>query len=172
MRGWSPVGLDPAGIKEAESSAKLMSNVPATLVISSDLPRTLQTAQILQAWGGGRIVPTPGARTWNVGLLTGQPKAIGNHLREFFFHHPDQAIPEGESYGEFLARWRHTLDQIILWAEQHGPVKIVTHNSNLCLLPHLLQGKPNIWHKKLTEHPGGALLARREVGEWTLTHLN
>ena len=112
------VPLTPRGREQAEAARDALANVEFDLVVASDLPRTLETAEIvaprahvelwpeLAEWRGGRLdaIPTEELEAAFVGALQVRDEA--------------QRFLGGESLGEALDRVHPALEQIIRRVEQ------------------------------------------------------
>lgn len=105
-RGWEMEGLNEHGKEEAEKLGELLKNKRIDVIISSDLPRAVETAKIVS-----RVtkIPfkgiSPQLRTWNIGQLTG--KSLKDTQREqddYAEHKPDEKIADGESFNTFKER--------------------------------------------------------------------
>jgi probable phosphoglycerate mutase len=107
--GHSDTPLSELGRKQSEATAKRLSNKRIAAIYSSDLPRTIQTAQPLAKISGLEIQATRAFRERNVGVLQGLTFA------EAEAQFPDQyaalinrdlnhVMREGESYLQMLER--------------------------------------------------------------------
>ena len=120
--------LSPRGLAQAAALAQHWAGAAAPQrlagIVSSDLPRALQTAQALAAVTGLAVMTSPLLQERNFGDWRGQPHASFGF--DPLVH--DGAPPAGESQAvfaqrvalafDFVARLRGTLD---------GPLAVVTH---------------------------------------------
>lgn len=101
--------LSARGIAQAEALAERLAGRRIALVLSSDLPRALRTAQAISARCGTMIQATPLLRERNFGDLRGLPydQLPRDPLRM------REAPPNGESGDEFEARVAHAFAEIV-----------------------------------------------------------
>jgi len=116
--------LSARGQVQARLAAQRVAGLVPAAILSSDLPRALQTAEAAAAATGLPIVTEPLLRERNFGDWRGRP------LASFDFDPvaAPQAPPGGESMAELLARlaraWLHVA---ALRAELAGPLLVVSH---------------------------------------------
>ena len=116
--------LSPNGLAQADALARRLQGAGLAGLLSSDLPRTLQTAQALGRMTGLPIATTPLLQERNFGDLRGLPyDGLGFDPIASL-----DAPPGGESYAQFAARC------IAAWGEVRaaharlgGPLAVVTH---------------------------------------------
>ena len=131
IRSWSDVPLDPTGFAQAMKMGKELKGKKIDYIISSDLTRTLQTAQMLSLESGIPVVATTMAlRPLNVGKFTGESAAkVHPMIMKHALEKPDVAFPEGESFDSF--RYRCLLGTIALLNEYSDcTLCLVTHHRN------------------------------------------
>ncbi|AQA06071.1 hypothetical protein BVC93_02595 [Mycobacterium sp. MS1601] len=121
---WPALTAD--GVRQAHAAAEtLMPHAPA-LVISSDLRRAAETADII----GGRLdVPvryTPLLRERCWGIFEGRPVADGHRAEAALS--ADEALPHGEARNDVARRLRSLLERLTTDA---GPLVAVTHGDVL-----------------------------------------
>jgi broad specificity phosphatase PhoE len=129
IRGWSPVPLNEDGIDQAHETAKGLKGEGITSLVSSDLPRAKQTANIIGKEIGVEPTFTPDLRTWDMGDLTGE--SLKDHkvrCAEHVTDKPDEPIPGGESFNTFKDRALKGATDA-LGSDPSGKTAIVTHNS-------------------------------------------
>lgn len=126
-RGWKPYPLDDAGRREANRLATKLSRLGIKALVSSDLTRAKQTAEII----GDRLGMKPdfisALRTWNTGELAGQLKSkCEPEIARLVRNAPDRAPPGGESFNQFCGRIFKGLHEAL---EKHSadPVAIIIH---------------------------------------------
>lgn len=156
FRGWSPAPLSDFGRQTVAQTAAFMSRIPLKVIVSSDLPRSVESAQMIsKATGGVPVIPDPRLRPLNVGSLTGQViDERGKHMLEAAHRNRDQPIPGGESYNDFLQRYKSILPEL-LQAGQNDNIAVVTHHRNLLALPEIFFGKRA--QTKGPPSPGGVM---------------
>jgi broad specificity phosphatase PhoE len=104
LRGWLPVPLSDLGRQQAHTTAKKLSMDPASFE-SSDLPRALQTAQIVSHHLESPFTPNAAIRDWNTGELAGQKVDDVMPMLKFLIANPDESAPGGEPLNAYLDRF-------------------------------------------------------------------
>ena len=104
LRGWLPIPLTAEGVKQAHDAASQIMLQPDTAV-TSDLPRAMQTADIVGQHLGRQITPDPNIRDWNTGDLAGQKVTDVLPILHSLVQHPDMPAPGGEPLNAYLARF-------------------------------------------------------------------
>lgn len=127
IRGWRDVPLTKVGRQEAEEVAHLLENDPPDVIVTSDLERARETAEIIS-----QILDVPikwittKFRPWNTGIYTGKPSADAVPvLLKLVSESPDEKIPEGESFNDFSKRFFSGLSTAL--SRFSGTVGIVSH---------------------------------------------
>src|SRR6266581_6284322 len=72
FRGWSQIPLSAFGQKQMTKTANWLKQIPISQIVSSDLPRAAQSAQMIGQATGAKVSLDPRLRPLNVGQLTGQ----------------------------------------------------------------------------------------------------
>ncbi len=116
--------LSERGLRQAAAIARRLAGMGLAAVVSSDLPRALQTAQAIAAACGLPLTTTPLLQERNFGALRGRSyDSLG-----FDPLTRDEAPPDGESSAQFGARCAAAWAQLLLWqAEAGGPLAVVSH---------------------------------------------
>jgi len=121
--GVGPTDLTPKGEKYAEKVGKhaIMANKRA--VISSDIERAKQTANVIAGEAGIEHYVNPVLNTWNIGEFDGAPE--GSFKEKDYIKNPDKPVPGGESFNDFKQR----MQQAFHFAE-NAPKddQIITHS--------------------------------------------
>jgi probable phosphoglycerate mutase len=120
----SDTPLGERGFEQARAVAARLAGVGIARILSSDLPRALQTAQAIAAVTGAAIETTPLLHERNFGELRGLPyDTLG--------YDPiaaAEAPPGGESMAEFRARVAKAFALAVrLRASLDGTLAVVTH---------------------------------------------
>ena len=142
--GHSPTPLSELGHRQAEATARALSNERVTAIYSSDLLRAVQTAEPLARATGLEITKTSALRERSVGLMEGltfeeaaaaHPEEYAALLRRDFEH----VLAGGESYRQLLDRAAAELDRAV---ERHrgGTVALFSHTGTICILALHLMG--------------------------------
>lgn len=117
--------LGPRGLLQAQAVAARLAPLRPGAVLSSDLPRALQTAQAIAAAAGGVPLQTSALlHERNFGELRGRPyDGLGFDPIEM-----DEAPPGGESMADFLARAGRAFEFALRQAQGlSGPLVVVSH---------------------------------------------
>jgi broad specificity phosphatase PhoE len=137
--GWLPGELSATGRRQAaELGSRHRGGTGLTAVLSSDLRRAVQTAQLAFPHGTPPLRQDPRLRECDYGRLNGAPAADIAAAR---VHHLDLPFPGGgQSYRQVRDATRALLHD--LWAEwDHGArLLIVTHSANRWAFASLLGG--------------------------------
>jgi 2,3-bisphosphoglycerate-dependent phosphoglycerate mutase len=132
--GWESYSLSAEGRNSAEKAAQWLSFEKIGRLISSDLPRTLQTADILLNnldISCSYLATDPNLRAWALGIFSGKEKTPERKERlQYYRDHPDEMIPEGESWNQLHDRVKVIL-QYLATPYDALPTVIVLHNSVL-----------------------------------------
>ncbi len=143
IQGQSDIPLAPEGIAQATAWAAALSGLDATLIVSSDLRRAVQTARILNEPHGLPVRPDERLREQDWGTWVGLTACDidRDHAAELAAQAElgwDFRPPGGESRREVLARSLAALADAAV-AAPDGHVLVVAHLGVVkCLLYHLL----------------------------------
>ena len=120
------VYLTRQGIAQAEQVAKNLRDTPIDLIFVSQLPRTRQTARILNAYHGVRIIECEELNDIRTGY---DGKPVDDYLTAVG-HDRFNIVPKGgESLGQFKHRVNAFID--ILLMEEYGNILIVAHEETM-----------------------------------------
>lgn len=149
--GWGNLDLSEEGRQQAEAAARWLSFEQIGRVISSDVPRSLHTAEFLMDTGAVAcpfLMHEPNLRPWMVAGFTGKEKTP-ERLAEFkkYIENPDLVIPDGESHNQFELRVQ-VLFQYLASPYNALPTAFFVHNSVI----KAVMGIPNV---KEACSPGG-----------------
>lgn len=116
--------LSARGLAQAEAVALRVAGLRPVAVLSSDLPRALQTAQAIVAATGLPLQTSALLHERNFGDLRGRPHAsLGFDALTM-----SEAPPGGESMADFDARCDQAFEQALrLRATLDGPLVVVSH---------------------------------------------
>ena len=148
--------LSPRGQAQAQAVAQRLAAMQPVALLSSDLPRALQTAQAIGAATGLPVQTTPLLHERNFGAFRGRPHASF----DFDPIHMTDAPPGGESMSDFLDRVARAFTAAVgLRATLAGPLVVVSHG----LVIRALLGP------QVAVAPGAALPAR--IGNTSITEV-
>ncbi|MBL0728399.1 histidine phosphatase family protein [Piscinibacter sp. HJYY11] len=116
--------LSETGLRQAQAVAQRLAGLQIAAILSSDLPRAMQTAQAIAAATGAPITFTPLLHERNFGDLRGQPY-------DSLPYNPltmTDAPPGGESVAAFEQRVAQAFAQMVaLRGQVEGHLAVVTH---------------------------------------------
>ena len=146
--GWSMLDLMPEGVKQAKQLAKYLKDNNDTYqiahIVSSDLARTLTTANIISSELCLPVHKELQIREANNGDLAGMLNDIA--LRQYpglFFSslEMDEAYPNGESPNDFYLRIKKWFsDFTSSYHNVKGNILVVTHGGVINVIYHLVKG--------------------------------
>lgn len=128
IRGWIDVPLSADGKKEAHRVAEVIAKDPPDALVSSDLCRAHETAEIIAKACGVKLDrSSKDFRPWNVGEFAGKKaKEAVPVLAKYAGEEPDKPLPDGESFNTFRSRF---LKGLLAALRKHdGRVAVVTHH--------------------------------------------
>ncbi|UCF36377.1 MAG: histidine phosphatase family protein [Acidobacteriota bacterium] len=145
-QGHIDIALSPVGIEQAERAADLLRSANLGIILSSDLKRATQTAEIIARQEKTPIITSSNLREVNVGIVEGwQRDDIVSDLGEATLlrwgsvlpEDLDFSFPEGETKSAALMR---SLTTILSYLDQtaHENVGIVFHGMIMRTLLHFL----------------------------------
>jgi broad specificity phosphatase PhoE len=132
-RGWDDVPLHPMGRKEARRIAIKLARLGIKAVISSDLRRGTQTADIVGDWLGIEPQVHSQLRTWNLGEVTGGPQKAADALAKRLVRAPSVVPPGGESFEQFKRRIFAAFADILA-THAANPIAIIVHGKDDSLI--------------------------------------
>jgi broad specificity phosphatase PhoE len=128
IRGHIDVPLDSQGIEDAKEAAKKLEDKGITLILSSDLKRASETAEIIAEHIGAKVITDYAFRPWKLGnTIEGQLTKEVLAKIAHYVENPDERPPENaETFNEFLNRFLDRMNEV---EEKYKnfPIAIVTH---------------------------------------------
>ncbi len=146
--GWSNLDLIPEGIEQAKKLASYLKannhDYNITQIISSDLPRTMTTSNLISVELGIPVQKEIRLREINNGDLAGMlnDTAIERYPGLFFSSlKMDEAYPNGESPNDFYIRIKTWFEEFIVKCRNvNGSILVVTHGGVINIIYHLVKG--------------------------------
>lgn len=131
IRGWKDIPLSEQGVQEAHKLGAQLKSRPPDFIMSSDMRRASETAKIVSDYTGAPVVLVSKAfRPWNAGELAGkQSKIAVPIMADYADNKPDEPLPGGESYHQFLARFFCGMHSALV-AHPRGLPLIMAHHRN------------------------------------------
>lgn len=136
--GWLPGQLSEEGRKLAQDLGKRRSKNGLTAVLTSDLARAVETAEIAFAGTGISIRQDPRLRECNYGTFNGMPVGELARIRS---QHIREPFPQGQSYQDVVDQTRDFLTEVARdWDGKK--ILLIAHSANRWSLATLLDGVP------------------------------
>src|SRR5215467_7010404 len=104
IRAWSDIPLSPEGREHAKEVAESLKGKGIRVIISSDLGRAVETADIIGKAIGVKPVYTQKLRPWDLGELTGKTTEEAIPIIKQYIKDGDKPVPKGESFDSFKHR--------------------------------------------------------------------
>jgi broad specificity phosphatase PhoE len=130
FRGRIDVGLNHAGIRQAELLAQYLRKYRIDAIYSSPLLRALRTAESIARHHALEINSEPGLIDFNYGQWQGlshqEVKAKYRELYDLWAHHPEKVrMPDGESLDDVRNRATAVIQKVT--ARYEGNVVLISH---------------------------------------------
>jgi broad specificity phosphatase PhoE len=132
-QGHGGPGLNDRGRAQAEALAERLSNARLSAVYTSDLPRALQTAEMIGRVVGLEPIPEPGLREVDVGNWRGLTRAEVRRRDPAGYRRwlrGEAGWEGGETYDQMHARVVETLGRL-LDAHRRGRILLVSHGGGV-----------------------------------------
>ncbi|WP_154887091.1 histidine phosphatase family protein [Paenibacillus polysaccharolyticus] len=149
--GWSQRGLTEAGVIQTRALGSYLyehkEQYDIHTVISSDLPRAVQTSQAIEESLGIRGVHTPDWREMNNGDMAGMLHAEAEEKYPGIYFNTlkmDTAFPGGESPTHFYTRIQNAFENLCVQLEEkriQSNVLLVTHGGVINVLYYVLANR-------------------------------
>lgn len=158
LRAWMDVNIDQNAEPQIEATAQLLSQLPVRAIVSSDLARARETADIIAHHLMLEVSEDQRLRPWNVGELTGQKlEAVADRM-EYYISHPAQKVPGGESFNDFMQRFAGIFRELVHNAalDPSSTVVAVTHSRCVEVARYFVTGDKSTLIGANTVRPGQA----------------
>ena len=129
--GWDDLGLNQQGVAEAEATAETLKGLGIKLVVSSALPRSIETARVYATALGVPLETDADLNALDLGIFAGMNEEANAARLELYIKSPDTVIPDGESISAYTARVNGAIDRWEGKNDQLGPILVVTHSSGI-----------------------------------------
>lgn len=145
--GWSTLGLVPEGVEQAERLARQLKEKKVeygiTRIVSSDLSRAKETAEILARELDLSVTFDVRLREADNGSLAGMPNAEALEKYPGMFWStlkPEECYPNGESPNQFYTRIKEWFEAFLRECKDaDGNVLVVTHGGVINIVYHLVK---------------------------------
>jgi len=161
--GWTSLTLSEKGIQSLEKTAQWLSFQRIGRIIASDLPRAVQSADIIMNncnVACPYILFEPNIRSWAIGQFSGKEKTP-ERKEDFrrYIKDPSLVIPDGESHEQLEDRVK-VIDQYLASPYEGLVTVCVLHNSSI-------KARMGINHPGDVVSPGGIIsVFLNEKGEF------
>jgi broad specificity phosphatase PhoE len=108
--GVNPTDLTQKGIKYAKQIGKQAAQQGKKAVISSDIQRAKETADLMANEAGMQHTTSPLLRTWDIGEYDGAPE--GSFKEKQWVKNPNTVVPGGEPFSNFAQRMEQAYDMV------------------------------------------------------------
>lgn len=165
FRAWLNPPLNAQGRADAKQLAEFFDGMTITQIVSDDLKRCTQTANIISAMLGVEAEIDSDLRPWNLGDLAGKDKKENANVLQSLLDNPDSKPPgeNSESLNEFKTRNKTALRGHLRSAETNGPIIIITHTSNIVSV---VEGEQV--EKSEIVQPGDVVAVRGQDGDYEM----
>lgn len=140
--GWSNKGLTDVGKEQSHRLGKYLKELNISRIISSDLPRSKETADVINEYLNLPIEYSSEWREINSGILSGMSKQESDEKYPNFYIEKmgiDQHYPNGESPREFYKRIINALISLQQTATQDETIALITHGGVIMALLHYFE---------------------------------
>ena len=177
FQGHQDSPLTALGLAQAKAAAAYLRPHAITALYSSDLPRTLQTAQPIAAATGLTIIEEAALRERNLGIFEGMTRQeiegkYREHYGRYVAREADFVIPNGESLATLNTRGTTAMEHI---ARRHPGerVAVVSHGALLTTFLRYVRGIELHLPSPFTIHNGSISHAQFDhtSGAWTIISL-
>jgi probable phosphoglycerate mutase len=159
LRSWLDLPLSEEGERVAIAAAEQLAPIPVERILSSDLRRSRDTAEVWAARIAKSLTLHRELRPWHLGDLAGQTVAVTQPIMDKLVDTPTIPAPNGESLNDFLDRYLPFIMPLVRDTARYG---IVSHIRNIkALQAHLtaVNGRINLttWRQSFLIGPGQAI---------------
>lgn len=139
IQGHSDLPLSPAGLEQVKRLSNYFAGRPISALYTSQLARSLQTAQAIARQTGLSPTVEPALAEMHLGVWEGlTPDEVdsryGGAYQRWRVTPSQVTIPGAEGLEQFRRRVRHTVGQILTTHRDDGDVVIVSHGGVIAAL--------------------------------------
>jgi probable phosphoglycerate mutase len=135
------VPLSENGREQARAIAEELASTAASMIIASDLDRTMETARIIGVRLGLGVTPEPALRERHFGIVQGRLYEEVAQLVDGWWRSPDHRVEGGESNREMFERVARYLRALVA-APPASEIIVVTHGGTMNMALAWLSGAP------------------------------
>jgi glucosyl-3-phosphoglycerate phosphatase len=161
--------LTEAGRKDVCDGAKKLVGKGIGSVVSSDLFRARQSANIAGRELDVRPKVVPALRTWDRGEMQGKKQSEVEDELHHYETHPDKKVPGGESRNDWVKRIEPEILRMMKQAEAEPskPPLALTHTQVMVAAPAIARGEyPEPHQSRMRLRPGAVMKLEKRGGKW------
>ena len=140
--GFALTRLTEKGKEQIKNAASKFASDDFDYIVSSDLPRAKESAEIISKLLNKEIIYNKDFREYNNGILAGMKNEIADEkYPQYIFAEigMDDRFPEGETPREYYARVSKALNELI---KDNKNVLLVTHGGVIDIINHIFNKVP------------------------------
>jgi HK97 family phage portal protein len=127
--GWNDIKLNAQGRDEVAQTAQKLKGLGIKRIVSSELPRCLESAQMYANVLGVPMSTDARLNALNIGELAGLDEKVHCDRLQLYIDNPDVPIPGGETVRGYQQRVNDCFDELQSNNESTGPILVMTHSS-------------------------------------------
>ena len=160
-QGHTDIPLNDCGKKEAELVAKKFSSISISKIISSDLIRARETAEIINTCTKCPLITDVRLREINYGVLEGiERNKLHPNIWDTFNNEPDKL--NAESMTDVYSRIKSFFDEL----DDQTNILIVTHGGALRMIMHYAEYRNVFQKERYDELFKNAIIKNASVFQW------
>lgn len=126
--------LSKSGKRDSNDLANDVADKGVKKIISSDLERAKETAQIVADKTGAKVEHDPNLRTWDIGEFDGSTDKEFKRVQDYFVNHPDAKDFEGKKIGETFNQYKDRVIKARTELEKEpASTLLINHSNNMML---------------------------------------
>lgn len=142
-------GLSELGKKDAAALAEeVAADHDVKKVITSDLPRAVETAQIVADKVGAPVEQRPELRSWDLGDFRGMNDDEFKKAQKHFVENPDATEFEGKSLKESFNQYKDRVIKAQEGLQKEGPETMVINHSNNMSIWDAYNDHGKVWNEE------------------------
>ena len=154
IQGQTDIPLNKTGIEQAHEAAARLASLRPDRIVSSDLARARQTAEVLGSFADLDVSTDPRFREMNFGVREGLTQAEANErypdeMRGVMRHDPDFQMTDGESYRQTADRFAAGLRDVVDAMRPDETAVVVAHGAAISVGVLSFVGLPGEYWKNL-----------------------
>lgn len=161
-QGHTDIPLNENGMKQARVLAQKISHLKIDKIISSDLLRAKETAEIINESFGKEIILDTRIREINYGILEGVPRdTLTQDTWDIFNNNPEQLKAEPKVH--IFERIKSFFDEL---QDSKDNILIVTHGGALRMIMYYAENRNKFDNDKYTKYFKDIKINNADIFEW------